>query len=355
MNRKDSPEEIKNVALSADERAVIILDQTLLPNDVCFVKLQDVGEMHRALCRLQVRGAPAIGIFAAACMVVLARRMPDDGRNRFIAGLRVAADCLGNSRPTAVNLKWALARMMQAAITCPELPVQKIADRLALEYRTIRDEDEKTCLAIARFGLSLLPKKGGILTHCNAEALAASQYGTALGPVFLGHEQGRHFHVFADETRPLLQGARLTTWELNRAGIKVTLICDSMAAAVMKNGWISTCLVGFDRVAKNGDVANKIGTTGLAILAKHFNIPFYALGPTSSVDLSCASGEEIEIELRDPEEIKTMHYTQPMAPVKVSCYNPAFDITDNSLVTAIITEKGICRAPFEQSLAGIAI
>lgn len=355
MNQINSPAEINNVTLSVDERAVIILDQTLLPNEVRHVRLQDIGEMHRAICRLQVRGAPAIGIFAAACMVVLARRMPDDGRNRFLAGLRAYADCLGNARPTAVNLKWALARMMQAAVTCPALPVHKIADRLALEYRKIRDEDEKTCLAIARFGLSLLPETGGILTHCNAGALAASQYGTALGPVLLGHEQGRHFHVFADETRPLLQGARLTTWELNRAGIKVTLICDSMAATVMKNGWISACLVGFDCVAKNGDVANKVGTAGLAILAKHFNIPFYALGPTSSVDLSCAAGENIEIELRDPEEIKTMHYAQPMAPAGVSCYNPAFDITENSLVTAIITEKGICRAPFEKSFAGIAM
>ena len=209
------------------------------------------------------------------------------------------------------------------------------------------------CRAISDYGLSLLHDGDGILTHCNAGPLATSRYGTGQGPILLGRERGMNFHVFADETRPLLQGARLTSFELQRAGVDVTLICDNMASIVMKNGWVQACIVGCDRVAANGDAANKIGTSGVAILAKHYGIPFYVLGPTSTIDMSCATGDDIKIELRDPNEIKTKWYSKPMALPEVKCYNPAFDVTDHSLISAIITEKGICRAPYTESLAAL--
>ena len=209
------------------------------------------------------------------------------------------------------------------------------------------------CRAISEYGLRLIKDGDGVLTHCNAGPLATSRYGTALGPLFLGHEQGMKFRVFSDETRPLLQGARLTSYELQQAGIDVTLICDNMASIVMKNGWVQACFVGCDRVAANGDTANKIGTSGVAILARHYGVPFYVLGPTSTIDLNCPTGEEIQIELRDPEEIRSKFYLQPMAPAGVKCYNPAFDVTDHALISGIVTEKGICRPPYAQSLAAL--
>ena len=199
----------------------------------------------------------------------------------------------------------------------------------------------------------MLKDGDGVLTHCNAGPLATSKYGTALGPLLLGKEKGMNFRVFADETRPLLQGARLTSFELHSAGVDVTLICDNMASIVMKNGWVDAVFVGCDRVAANGDAANKIGTSGVAILAKHYGIPFYVLGPTSTIDMNCKTGDDIEIELRDPSEIKEKFYEKPMAPEGVKCYNPAFDVTDNSLIAGIITEKGIARAPFTESIAAL--
>lgn len=209
------------------------------------------------------------------------------------------------------------------------------------------------CKAISEHGLTLIKDGDGVLTHCNAGPLATSQYGTALGPLLLGRERGMSFRVFADETRPLLQGARLTSYELHKAGVDVTLICDNMASMVMKNGWINACFVGCDRVAANGDAANKIGTSGVAILAKHYGVPFYVLGPTSTIDLSCPTGGDIKIELRDPEEIKSKFYAQPMAPAGVKCYNPAFDVTDHTLIAGIVTEKGVCRPPYTESLAAL--
>ena len=206
------------------------------------------------------------------------------------------------------------------------------------------------CRAISEHGLSLLKEGDGILTHCNAGPLATSRYGTALGPIFLGTERGMHFRVFADETRPLLQGARLTSYELQKGGVDVTLICDNMASIVMKNGWTNACFVGCDRVAANGDTANKIGTSGVAILARHYGIPFYVLGPTSTIDLRCPDGDHIPIEERDGEEVRSLWYREPMAPAGVKCYDPAFDVTDHRLITGIITEKGICRPPFGPSL-----
>lgn len=232
-------------------------------------------------------------------------------------------------------------------------PVREILELLGRECRAIHEEDIAMCKAISRYGLSLLKDVDGILTHCNAGPLATSRYGTSLGPLILGKELGMNFHVYADETRPLLQGARLTSYELNKAGIDVTLICDNMASMVMKNGWVQACFVGCDRVAANGDTANKIGTSGVAILAKYYGIPFYVLGPTSTIDLSCKTGADIKIEERSPDEIKKMFYKEPMAPEEVKCFNPAFDVTDHTLIAGIVTEKGICRAPYEESLAAL--
>lgn len=234
-----------------------------------------------------------------------------------------------------------------------ERPVKEIVALLGKECRMLQEEDQEMCRAISEYGLSLIKDGDGILTHCNAGPLATSRYGTALGPLFLGKERGMNFNVFADETRPLLQGARLTSYELQRAGIDVTLICDNMASLVMKNGWVQACFVGCDRVAANGDAANKIGTSGVAILANYYHIPFYVLGPSSTVDLSCQTGADIEIELRSPEEIKKKFYERPMALEEVKCYNPAFDVTDHTLISGIVTEQGIFRAPFTESLKNL--
>ena len=226
-------------------------------------------------------------------------------------------------------------------------------DRLEAEALAIQAEDMDMCEKISRYGLSLLHPGDGVLTHCNAGPLATSCYGTGQGPLHLAAKEGFPLKIFADETRPLLQGARLTAYELQQAGADVTLICDNMASLVMKNGWIQACMVGCDRVAANGDTANKIGTSGVAILAHHYQIPFYVLGPTSTIDLSCPTGADIPIEERSGEEIRSLFYKEPQAPAGITCYNPAFDVTDHTLITAIITEKGICRPPYTQSLAAL--
>ena len=221
------------------------------------------------------------------------------------------------------------------------------------EALAIQAEDIDMCEKISRYGLSLLHPGDGVLTHCNAGPLATSCYGTGQGPLHLAAKEGFPLKIFADETRPLLQGARLTAYELQQAGADVTLICDNMASLVMKNGWVQACMVGCDRVAANGDTANKIGTSGVAILAHHYHIPFYVLGPTSTIDLSCPTGADIPIEERSGEEIRSLFYKEPQAPAGITCYNPAFDVTDHTLITAIITEKGICRPPYTQSLAAL--
>ena len=364
-----------NIKLSDDKKAVVILDQSLLPNQVKYISQETPEEMYDAIFHLRVRGAPAIGIYAAYCMAVLAQNevsyksisgccgtgVADEV---FLENMKRHGEYLKSSRPTAVNLAWAVDRVLMAART----EVQKVrmagdisanvgyirlAEVICEEAIAIHNEDIEMCRAISEYGLSLVKDGDGILTHCNAGPLATSRYGTALGPILLGKERGFEFKVFADETRPLLQGARLTSYELQQAGVDVTLICDNMASMVMKNGWVQACFVGCDRVAANGDTANKIGTSGVAILAKHYGIPFYVLGPTSTIDMDCPTGNEIPIELRDPEEIKNKFYEDPMALAEVKCYNPAFDVTDNELITAIITEKGICRPPFTESLAAV--
>ena len=342
-----------SVSLSEDGRRVVILDQTQLPGREAWLELEREEDMFEAIEQLRVRGAPAIGICAAYCLCCLARQIQENDTARFLVELRMKRDYLASSRPTAVNLTWALDRMVAAAEKASAESVEGLCALLEREARAIHKEDIAMCRSIAEHGLSLLKAGDGILTHCNAGPLATSRYGTALGPILLGKERGIDFRVFADETRPLLQGARLTAFELDRAGVDVTLICDNMASMVMKNGWVQACLVGCDRVAANGDAANKIGTSGVAILAKHYGIPFYVLGPTSTIDMNCPTGAEIPIELRAEGEIREKWYREPMAPATVKCYNPAFDVTDHSLITAIITEKGIVRPPFREGLAAL--
>ena len=343
---------IDHVHLSADERRLVILDQRRLPLHREYLVLATAEQMYDAVKSLAVRGAPAIGIFAGFAMYVLAQGMPDS-RPQFDAAFHKAADYLNSSRPTAVNLSWALQRMKRVVDAAPACPAAQLLPRLKAEAQAILDEDIAMCRAISEHGLALLRDGDGILTHCNAGPIATSRYGTAIGPMILGAQQGRHFRVFADETRPLLQGARLTSWELQNAGIDVTLICDNMASIVMKNGWVQYCFTGCDRVAANGDTANKIGTSGVAILAKHYGIPFYILGPSSTVDLNCPTGADIVIEERDGDEIREKWYAEPMAPEGVKCYNPAFDVTDHALIAGIITEKGICRPPYTESLRAL--
>ncbi|MBR4056807.1 MAG: S-methyl-5-thioribose-1-phosphate isomerase [Oscillospiraceae bacterium] len=336
---------VDHVHLSEDEKELIILDQTQLPNRRIYLRLRSREELFRAIKELQVRGAPAIGIFAGFAMYVLAQQYD---REEFLSRFREDAAYLNSSRPTAVNLSWALRRMTRTA-------EESGGDLRALraECQAILDEDIAMCTAISEHGLSLLKEGDGVLTHCNAGPIATSRYGTAIGPILLAQERGIRLRAFCDETRPLLQGARLTSWELQNAGVDTTLICDNMAATVMSQGKIQFCFVGCDRVAANGDTANKIGTYGVAILAKHFGIPFYVLGPSSTIDMACATGKDIPVELREADEIRSKWYREPMAPEGVKCYNPSFDVTDHSLISGIITEKGICRPPYTESLKAL--
>jgi len=340
---------VDHVRLSADGTKLIILDQRRLPLHREYLVLSSAESMYDAIKTLAIRGAPAIGIFAGFAMYVLAQKMPKD-RTDFDAEFHKTAAYLNSSRPTAVNLSWALGRMERVVTENAALCADELLPRLGKEAQAILDEDIAMCRRISEYGLSLLKDGDAVLTHCNAGPIATSRYGTAIGPLILGAEQGRAMKAFADETRPLLQGARLTSWELQNAGVDVTLICDNMASIVMKQGWVQYCFVGCDRVAANGDAANKIGTSGVAILAKHYGIPFYVLGPSSSIDMNCPTGAEIKIELRDGEEIREKWYAEPMAPEGMKCYNPSFDVTDHELIAGIITEKGICLPPYTESL-----
>lgn len=346
---------IDALCLSKDGRAVVIIDQTKLPTEQVHLTLSTSQELYDAIAKLQVRGAPAIGVFAAYAYYVLAIQAAEDTSSYQEFERRMAGekDFLNSSRPTAYNLSWALERMDACTHAHAADSQDALLDALLHECQAIHQEDLEMSQAISAAGASLIKDGDGILTHCNAGPLACLGYGTGQGPLYYAHEQGKRIHVFADETRPLLQGARLTSLELSRAGIDVTLICDNMASLVMKNGWVQACMVGCDRVAMNGDVANKIGTSGVAILAKHYHIPFYVLGPTSTIDRACKTGDDITIEERAGDEIKTMWYEKPMAPAEVACFNPAFDVTDHSLIDAIITERGIARPPYETSLAAL--
>ena len=341
----------ENVYLSEDGKSVIIVDQTKLPNSWELLTLSTAKEMYDAIKSLAVRGAPAIGICAGYSIYCLAQQIEADNFDDFYAQFKKDKDYLNSSRPTAVNLSWALNRMDDMLVANKDKTVAELVDLMGEEAIAIQKEDIAMCKAISEYGLSLLKEGDGILTHCNAGPLATSRYGTAIGPMLMAQEKGMYVKVYADETRPLLQGARLTSYELHKAGVDVTLICDNMASMVMKNGWVQACFVGCDRIAANGDFANKIGTSGVAILAKHYGIPVYTLGPSSTIDLNCPTGADIEIELRDEDEIRTKFYEKPMAPTDVKCFNPAFDVTDHELLAGIITEKGILRPPFKENLA----
>lgn len=343
---------LKTVRLSDDADAVIILDQTQLPGKEEYVKLFTPEDVWDAIYKLKVRGAPAIGIAAAYGIYIGSRGIETDSVIDFQKEFDRIKAYLAGARPTAVNLVASLNRMERVLITHQQENVAQIKELLRKESEAIREEDALACRRIGENCLSLLKPGIGILTHCNAGHLAVSEYGTALAPVYLGEERGYHFKVFADETRPLLQGARLTAYELNKAGVDVTLICDNMASSVMQQGWVQAVVVGCDRIAANGDVANKIGTSGVAILARHYRIPFYVLGPTSTIDMKCPDGNSIVIEERNPDEVTKQWYTQRMAPEGINVYNPAFDVTSHELITAIITEKGIHYPPYEESLPG---
>ena len=335
----------ENVRLSEDGNSVVIIDQTLLPNEKKYIELHTEEEMYGAIKSLKVRGAPAIGICAAYCVYVLSKQADLSSFDAFYKEFSRFSAYLDSSRPTAVNLSAALRRMEKVVLSFkgPSFSSSALLDALYKESRAIQDEDIDMCKKISEYGLSLMKKGDTVLTHCNAGPLATSLYGTGLGTLILGAERGYGFKAYVDETRPLLQGARLTAYELMRAGIDCTLICDNMAAGLMSKGLIDACFVGCDRVAVNGDAANKTGTLSVAVCAKHFGVPFYVFCPSSTIDRSCKSGRDIVIEQRDESEITEKFYARRMAPENCKCYNPAFDVTPRALITAIITENGIFR------------
>nr|WP_288625859.1 S-methyl-5-thioribose-1-phosphate isomerase [uncultured Roseburia sp.] len=341
------------VRLDDENNAVVIIDQTKLPGKIEIISLHTAQEIWNAIYLLQVRGAPAIGVAAAYGIYVLAKRMDTEDYDTFYREFVRQKEYLDSSRPTAVNLSWALNRMQRVVEAHSGETVAQIKEALHRESVAIQEEDIWVCRMIGEHGLTLVKPGDGILTHCNAGQLATSKYGTATAPIYLGEERGCHFHVFADETRPLLQGARLTAFELQSSGVDVTLICDNMSATVMKNGWVNAVFVGCDRVAANGDAANKIGTSVVAAVAKYYGVPVYICAPTSTIDLNTPTGAEIKIEQRPAEEVTEMWYKERMAPEGIKVFNPAFDVTDHELIAGIVTEYGVARAPYTESLAAI--
>ncbi|MFR3250993.1 MAG: S-methyl-5-thioribose-1-phosphate isomerase [Eisenbergiella sp.] len=353
MSEKKNIMEYETVALDEENLAVVIIDQTKLPGRTEIISLKTAQEIWDAIYLLQVRGAPAIGVAAAFGIYVLAEGMEETDYDSFLKEFQKQKEYLDSARPTAVNLSWALNRMEQVVLEHRTSSVAEIKALLKKEAKEIKEEDVWVCKTIGEYGLTLVKPGDGILTHCNAGQLATSKYGTATAPIYLGQEKGYNFHVFADETRPLLQGARLTSYELHSAGVDVTLICDNMSATVMKNGWVNAVFVGCDRVAANGDTANKIGTSVVATVAKRYNVPVYICAPTSTIDLNTKTGADIHIEQRPAEEVTEMWYRERMAPEGVKVFNPAFDVTDHDLIAGIVTEYGIAREPYAESLQEI--
>jgi methylthioribose-1-phosphate isomerase len=337
-----------------DGGAVHLLDQTLLPREEKYLRLETVEQVAEAITSLRVRGAPAIGITVALGLAMSARARWTRGASGTLAsGFRSDLKRLLATRPTAVNLAWSAGRMARAFEEAEPLGEEAQVEALRREADAIATEDRAMCTRIGEHGVEVIPAGGAcVLTHCNAGALATGGRGTALAPLYAAHERGVPLTVYADETRPLLQGARLTAWELQRAGVPVTVVTDSMAAALMAAGQVNLVMVGADRVARNGDVANKIGTYGVAVLAHHHGIPFYVALPRSTFDTRAAGGQEIPIEERAPEEIGTLGGRE-VIPSGVRVWNPAFDITPAHLVTAFITDRGILRPPFEPAIAGL--
>ena len=327
------------VALDEDAGALIIIDQTLLPRRLELLRLTKQEQIFEAIRSLRVRGAPAIGVSAAIGYYLAARELMDiSDPGEFFLRLKAAKDYLALSRPTAVNLFWALDRMERCAEASAKLSREELIDRLRCECIKVRDEDIASCKRIGENGLRILGGARTILTHCNAGPLAAVRYGTALAPIHLGQERGIEFHVYCDETRPLLQGMRLSAFELSAAGIDATVVCDNMASILMKQGKIDAVIVGADRIAANGDTANKIGTSGVAILAKYYGIPYYVAAPRSTFDAATPTGADIVIEERDPSEIGSLWFNEPLAPEGAKTFNPAFDVTPRELITDFITD-----------------
>ncbi|WP_257351500.1 S-methyl-5-thioribose-1-phosphate isomerase [Pseudalkalibacillus decolorationis] len=337
-------------SVSWENNHVVILDQQKLPHTTEFLHLKEIKSVWESIHSLKVRGAPAIGIAAAFGLALWAKTFTGNSTKEFRAGLRAERDYLASARPTAVNLFWALDRVVNV-VNLAET-VEQAKEIVINEALLIQKEDEEVCRRIGEHGLSLLNTGDTVLTHCNAGGIATARYGTALAPFYLAKEQGIDLSVYATETRPVLQGARLTAWELQRIGVNVTLITDNMAAHVLKNKNISAVIVGTDRVAANGDVANKIGTLGLAVIAKAFNIPFYVASPLSTIDLNVLTGEDIPIEERAEEEI-THWNGERVAAENINIYNPAFDVTPHHFVTGIITEKGIVTGDLQQGLTRV--
>jgi methylthioribose-1-phosphate isomerase len=323
--------------------AVRLLDQSRLPSQVEFLECRDYREVAQAIRELKVRGAPAIGVTAAMGVALGAESLNVDEYHAFVKQLEAICDHLAASRPTAVNLFWAIARMKDTLASLKNKTITEIKRALIRESQAILDEDIALCKAMGRHGATVIQNGQTILTHCNAGALATAGYGTALGVIRAAWEQGKQIRVIADETRPVLQGARLTAWELMQDKIPVTLITDNMAGSLMRQQKIQVCVVGADRIAANGDVANKIGTYSVAVLARAHGIPFYVAAPYSTIDLATRTGAEIPIEERNPLEVTSIHGSHPVAPTGVAVYNPAFDVTPAELITGIITERGIFK------------
>lgn len=362
----------ETVALVDEDDAIEIIDQTRLPGTTQMIRLRTAQEIWDAIYLLQVRGAPAIGVAAGFGLYLLMKHSEAESLDDFMKELREKSDFLNSSRPTAVNLSWALKRMeTHVQEVSGYNPKSKSAESLAgqksfegngafdkglliaemrAESERIKAEDIDVCRRIGEYGLELIKPGYGLLTHCNAGQLATCKYGTATAPMYLAHEKGYDIRVYCDETRPLLQGARLTAYELSSAGIDTTLLCDNMSASLMKSGAIDAVFVGCDRVAANGDAANKIGTSVVATVAKRYNIPFYVCAPTSTIDINTAKGDDIKIEQRKPDEVIQMWYKERMAPEGIKVYNPAFDVTDNELITGIVTEFGVLRPPYDRAI-----
>lgn len=346
-------DDFDTVDLDEERQALAIIDQTKLPSKMKMLYLTKQEDIWDAIYLLKVRGAPAIGVAAAIGIYLAAKDIKADSYEDFLAQFRKAKDYLDSARPTAVNLSWALKRQESVVLEHKDEPIDTIVKALHDEAVKIREEDIAVCRAIGEYGLTLIKDGDGLLTHCNAGRLAAVKYGTATAPMYVGAEKGYKFKIFADETRPLLQGARLTAFELAQAGMDVTLECDNMSATAMRNGWIQAVFVGCDRVAANGDAANKIGTSMVALAAKRYGVPFYVCAPTSTIDMATPTGKDIKIEQRKPEEVTEMWYKERMAPENINVFNPAFDVTDSDLITGIVTEYGIARAPYKEAFEEI--
>jgi methylthioribose-1-phosphate isomerase len=341
---------MKITSIAWKNGGIRIIDQTLLPGTLEYLDIRDLKTLWHAIKELKVRGAPALGAAAALGVYLGVKDSRAAGFDAFKREAEKVSAYIGSSRPTARNLFWGLERMNACLRDNADLPVKKIKELLFDEAQKIIEEDRQSCRRIGGYGQSLISSGDTILTVCNAGILATIDYGTALGVIYAAREKGKRLKVYSCETRPLLQGARLTTWELSRMGVDVTLICDNMAATLMKQGKVDKVIAGADRIAANGDSANKIGTYSLAVLAKYHRIPFYIAAPWSTFDCSLRTGAQIEIEQRPAQEVTCLYSSRPLAAKGVKVYNPAFDVTDAGLITALITDRGIIRPPFTANI-----